>query len=273
MNCSQARDLLSRFHDGELAPAQRDTVSSHVQHCPDCTRALDDIRSLSELAARSPEPAPPCSLWHDLEQQLDGPAPLTRSATADVPRTASRRPALLAVLVLLAVGAGAIIVTTLRNPHGEAAHLAVSFDQYLKQFPANPDRAQQTLLAAYDNQTVSLQQAEQQVRYRPAVANPLPPGYRLESIHLIRMPCCHCVEAICRDADNRKLAIFEHAADQPIWFGHRPALTCRCNGRKTRLVQFEHNLAATWPTGKRFLTVVGVRDIDELTRLMEHLDP
>jgi len=54
MHCSQARDLLSAFYDEELAPAQRDAVSSHVQHCPDCTRVLDDMRSLSELAARSP---------------------------------------------------------------------------------------------------------------------------------------------------------------------------------------------------------------------------
>jgi len=176
-------------------------------------------------------------------------------------------------VLLLAVGVAAIVVSTLRNRVGEKTHLAVSFDRYLKQFPANPDRAQHTLLAAYDSQTVSLREAEEQVRYRPAVANPLPPGYSLESVHLIRMPCCRCVEAVCRDADNRKLAVFEHAADQPIWFGHRPALTCRCNGRKTRLVQFEHRLAATWPTGKRFLTIVGLRDLSELTLLMKHLEP
>ena len=87
------------------------------------------------------------------------------------------------------------------------------------------------------------------------------------------MPCCLCVEALCTAPDGTRLAVLEHAIDQPVWFGDRSSEQCDCKGRKARLVWFGEQYAATWQSEKRFLTIIGIRDEDELGQLMQHLDP
>lgn len=48
MNCKQLEDLLSPYLDGELDAAQRSDVERHLPGCPDCQRALKDLRLMHE---------------------------------------------------------------------------------------------------------------------------------------------------------------------------------------------------------------------------------
>ena len=68
------------------------------------------------------------------------------------------------------------------------------------------------------------------------------------------------------------LCVFEHDSDQPVWFGDRPTSSKMFSGKPTRLVQVDGCLAATWQQERRHITVIGAKDVDEVTRLVAHFE-
>ena len=65
MNCDQARPLLGAYHDGELEPALRDEVATHVAGCEACARSLARHRLLGDaLRTHAPRAEAPAAL-HD----------------------------------------------------------------------------------------------------------------------------------------------------------------------------------------------------------------
>ena len=77
-------------------------------------------------------------------------------------------------------------------------------------FASSPETAQNLLLAKYDGRSVSISEATRQLGYQPAVAAGLPHRYAREAMYVLEMPCCKCVQTICRRDDGKVLAIFEH---------------------------------------------------------------
>jgi Putative zinc-finger len=55
MTCERIEGLLSAFLDGELGPADKATVESHLAGCPDCTALLSVLRRAQEALAGFPE--------------------------------------------------------------------------------------------------------------------------------------------------------------------------------------------------------------------------
>ena len=68
------------------------------------------------------------------------------------------------------------------------------------------------------------------------------------------------------------VCVFEHDIDQAAWFGERPQSFVVCGGQTTRIVQLNGSVAATWQRGRRHITVIGAKDVDEVTRLVEHFE-
>jgi len=282
MNCQQTLDMLSPLHDGELSADHRESVEQHIRECSSCAEALADFKALSSLVRDQSDTDPPADLWDQLESVLDADstcgASVAPTGTCAPTRTwrehfrsSSRTKGVVAAALIAVFGFAIIIHNT--TEHGHDEHLAVNFDQFLSEFPKSPENAQKLLHANYPSDLVDVHQAALEVKYRPAVANALPEGYTLDTVHLVRMPCCLCVEALCTAPDGTRLAVLEHDVDQPVWFGDRPTEQCDCNGRAARLVRFDGRLAATWKSEKRFLTIIGIRDEEELASMMQHLDP
>lgn len=276
MNCSEAINLLSALHDGELSSDLHQSVEQHVRQCESCAAAHADFVALSSLVIEQSTLEPPADLWGRIESTLDSDstaiAPVAPAKNwRDLFRDSKRSRATVAVVLIAVFGFAFIVHETMDHGHDE--HLAVNFDQFLNEFPKSPERAQKLLHANYPSDLVDVDQATLEVKYRPAVANSLPEGYTLDSVHLVRMPCCLCVEALCTAPDGIRVAVLEHAVDQPVWFGDRPTEECNCNGREVRLLHFDGQLAATWKSATRFLTVIGIRDQEALRELMNHLDP
>ena len=156
---------------------------------------------------------------------------------------------------------------------GHDAQLAADFDAFLNQFEQNPQAAEQVLLARYDGEQMDLPTATRRLGFRPAIASGLPAGYSVDSLYLLDMPCCKCSQAVCRREGGGRLAVFEHNSDQPVWFGDRPAIEARCCNKPTRIVEVDRNLlAATWRSDKRYLTIIGARDVEEITRIVRHFE-
>lgn len=269
MNCSKTKELLSPFCDGELTSDVHASVESHVESCSVCAQELAEFQAMSQLARRMPDPQPAPDAWQALEARLDGARLKSAATPARIGRTLLSRRFLVAAALLIVGGIG----LTLFLQHDEHDdHLAVNFDHYLEEFVQDTDEAQQVLASTYPNQIVDLEEAARQLKYIPAATQQLPNGYTLDAAYVFDMPCCKCIQCVYRRAGRSAMALFEHESDQPIWFGDRPAVECQCNGKSTRIVAFDGQLAASWPSGTRHLTLIGAKDIKQIMQVMDHLD-
>jgi anti-sigma factor RsiW len=275
MECQQVQRLLSAYYDNELSAEVRSSVAGHVQSCPNCGQELVVFQSLSGMAKELDDPEPPTRIWAGIEAALDANRESARIVCPAVEQGWSSkrwRMSLLAAaaLVMIATGVVWIVSRTLHAPghHGE---LAADFEEYFEHFATDPDMAQNVLLAKYDGQAVDISQATRQLGYRPAVASGLPKRYSLDAVYVLKMPCCTCLQTICRRDDGRVFAIFEHDEEEPAWLGDRPRVETQCNGRPCSVIQADRGLVASWQANKRQLTVVGARDLEEIADLIGHL--
>lgn len=274
MNCSEVQERLSAYFDGELADDEQTAVAAHLEGCSACGKQLAVFGRLSKMSAALTDPQSPPALWNDLEAKLDNDEEhKPMSATLAPPSRAPRFPMRLfavAASLLVAVGLGVVGYKTW-FPADEHDHLAINFEHYLDEFDKNPQKAQQVLLTKYDGRPTTVQKAAATLPYEPAIARGLPSGCSFEDVYLLDMPCCTCAQAVCRCDDSQHIAVFEHDEDQPAWFGDRPSINCLCDGKPTNIVQIDDRLAATWKQENRYITVIGARDLEDVTRFVAHL--
>lgn len=284
MNCTEFKQLLSAYHDGELMSDVHEAVALHLEGCPDCAAMLRGHQRLSDISGELTHPEAP-DQWAAIEEQLaTAPAPPQSARERVLPFSANGRPdaggrrsssrtmLAIAATVLVALGLGAYLSwPSIADRHNQ--HLAATFGTFLNQFDSHPQAAQQVLLASYEGEQVDLPTAAKTLGYQPAVARGLPKGYSIDSMYVLNMPCCKCPQAVCRRESGGQIAVFEHETDQPTWFGDRPAIEARCCGKPTRIVEVDNNLlAATWRSNDRYITVVGARDVEEVTNIVSHFE-
>ena len=273
MNCPEVEELLSGYFDDEIAPDSRATVRSHIEGCPTCAGHLEEFQRLAALSAGLDDPAAPSHLWSDLERglgagEVDGSArPVSATRSTAWSESIGRWAAIAAVLV---IGVGSLAYQSLSStPHDERM---ANMDRYLDQFSENPDAALKNLSARYKTQTVDLEGAAQLVGFQPVAARRLPRGYSLDTFQVLDMGCCTCTQATYKSDDSDTLVLIEHGPDEPACLGNRPMVNCRCDGKPTSIVQVGDRIAASWKADKRYVTLVGARDLEQVTELMAYLN-
>jgi hypothetical protein len=101
---------LTAYADGELKPAERETVERHLADCAQCRRALEGIRAVKAWAPRYEGSAPSRDLWRNIESRL-GTRPIGSGAMPPAwhgRRVSVRVPLLVAAAIaLLVLGAAA----------------------------------------------------------------------------------------------------------------------------------------------------------------------
>lgn len=262
MDCQTARELLSAYFDDELAQQSADKVDLHLENCVECRQEIGRYRQLSQLAGQLKTISGP-DQFAEIQQALKSPRGQGLVMKSPFNRTRWRAAAVAAtatVLLLLTVSSW----FWCQHSHGMEA----SFNRFLGAFKRSPEQAENVLSEIYAGQVVSLEDAEKILKYRPVVAQGLPPGYSLTSAYVIKMPCCVCLQANLRTATGRGIAVFEHDGHQPHWFGNRPAIDTVCQGQPTRLIQLDGSVAATCRCGQRYLTVIGPQDLGEVDQLI-----
>ena len=159
-----------------------------------------------------------------------------------------------------------------QNEGDERGERAGTFGGYLSELGRSPQRAQQVLLTRYEGHLVDSNRAAREVRFEPNAPEELPNGFKRSGIYVLKMPCCTCTQTLYTDSAGDTIAIFEHPGEQQDWFGSRPTVMAQCHGKQTSLVQVRDQLAATWKCGRRYLTVVGARDIEQVGEIVAFLD-
>ena len=271
MKCSQVLELLSMHYDDELAENVKTDVAAHIENCPDCTSELAGFERLSNLASGVAEPLPKEHMWGEIENRLDDDRNVEPAVGKTPHKFATTRIAILAASLILALGGGWFVYHSWFG-HGNHSEFTAEFAHYLEEFKQNPAAAQEILLANYPHERVDPRQPIKTLGYRPAVAQGLPAEYSLVSTHVMNMPCCKCIQTLCKRSDGTTLAIFEHDDEEGAeWFGDMPAIVAKCSERQCSLVELDDHIAASWKRGKRHITLIGVRDIEEIAQLVTHL--
>lgn len=272
MDCVTAKEYLSAYCDGELSTELASQVRDHISGCRDCCDELASFKKLSALFDDSTVPSPPGGLWANIEK--------TMATPTEVPRVvAHHRSGVSPRLLRLALAASLLLAVGIwraspwrSNEHHQHDELAVNLQEIMSQFAKEPLLAVNKLSEQYKGVEVSLDAAEDLLGYRPAIGDGLPAGYQLTSTRVLKMPCCTCSASICTRTDGTSFVVFEHNAEQQMWFGDAPAISAKCGGKECRLVQMPDQMAVTWKSGKRQLTAIGVNGVEEVANLVATVD-
>ncbi|TWU39441.1 zf-HC2 domain-containing protein [Novipirellula artificiosorum] len=281
MNCTESQTLLSAFYDDELDQTVRVQVELHSKECSLCST---DLRWMGELTAavhRLPQPSASDDIWNRIENVLD--AKMTKQSMNHIdPKQKvkrkersekfpwNRRGFIVSVswvtAATLLFGLG---VAWHSDWHSSADHEPL--EKYVQQFTSSPTLAQRELTEAYSGRKVTADEAVQLVGYHGANIQTPPSGFTQDSLYVLDMPCCKCIQANWRRADGSCIAIFEHKKTSEPWFGNQPSRSIDCAGRSCRIVETGTQFAATWSIGDRMVTVVGLHNTDELNKIVETL--
>ncbi len=278
MNCQETQDLLSTYHDGELDSDRRIQLEVHLERCPECLAELAEIRRLSSTILSLPVPKPSKNLWQSIKTSLNDEylsqseaAGGNDTATLEREGTSSTRSrhwlgfAVLSTAALMLIGF--LIKWSIPTSHNHA-HYHQPLKAFIEQFATDPLRAQMQLTDHYSGRSVSADEATQLVGYRPANMQSPPQEFTRDKMYVLDMPCCRCVEVIWNRSNGTSVAIFEHNEPVDDWFAGRSSVDVDCAGKNCRLVTIGRQFAASWRVGKRMLTVVGLRDTEELAVLV-----
>jgi hypothetical protein len=270
VNCSEVQEQLSAYFDGELPPEREALIAEHIDGCAPCAEKLAGFEKLSAMSAELRHPPAPAELWDGLEAKLDADNKVEIAASQGRPKRMAMVATIAAVL-LIGASIGLYIKRTWFSEE-HVNHLARNFTEYLETLHQNPQQAQQVLMANYNGRAADFKTAAEVLKYEPVVAQGMPKGYSLEKVNLLELPCCVCSQAVIKREDGSELAVFEHDKHQHNWFGDRPMVNCKCAGRSCDLVQVNDTLAIRCSLGSRNMTIVGLRDLEEATRLIAHLE-
>lgn len=273
MNCSEIQACLSAYHDSELPQDEAAQIAAHLATCATCAAELASFQQLSSLSRRLTEPPVPPQVWSELQAKLDLPTGSVDTRSESMAIKVPTRSWAIAATILVAIGIGVFGYYQWSSQHThEDQHLAINFAHYLEEFDESPDEAQQVLLAKYEGRETTLTEATEALGYEPLAAKRLPPEYFVEKTYLLKMPCCTCAQVMCKNEAGQSIAIFEHDIDQPVWFGDRPSEDYLCHDIPTNVVQVTDRLAATWKEGKRYITIIGATDLEEVTAFVGHFN-
>jgi Predicted transmembrane transcriptional regulator (anti-sigma factor) len=268
MNCDDVIPLLSPLHDGELAPEQLRAVAEHVASCPGCSQELDSIRRLSDLVESTPTPEAPSTLVTRIESSLQERALFWPSLT----RRISSRNAVAALVAMAAVIAVGITVWRFTaNPSHGHAEMVHAFGEFLAAYEEGQTDKLDLLVRKYQGTPVSPEAAASALKRATVSKQSILDGHEATQRYVLKMPCCDCVQTIYARNGQTSIVLFEHDQAENKWFAARPMIHAACRGKACCLVQLKQGIAATWPVEGGFVTVVGVRDVSELSNLVDEL--
>ncbi len=269
MNCADIKDLLSAYYDNELVGESRITVRAHLEQCEDCAIELSAFRNLSSLARSLNNTDAPDPDWSAVERAINQET-LPRATPASTRKydKVNFRP-IRTIAVSLAVFVcvfGFYLYWTSNNQH-DHFEMQVAMETVVRQIDS--DQVTNLLLNKFGGSEVSTDDAFNEVGYRPLVERGLPEGYQVASVQVLTMPCCKCIQTICRRKDNSKLFIYEHTEEDTGWFEDRPSEQVTVDGEVFDVIKIGDLIVATCKKDKRHVTYLGLRSADELTQIAQ----
>ncbi|MCH7807884.1 MAG: zf-HC2 domain-containing protein [Planctomycetes bacterium] len=226
MNCEQAREALGPYVDEELGGTERDSLEAHLATCGACRAELENLGDMAAGFHKSESAPVPDVLWNSIERRLGTERQSLTGARSEIGKAAAvrppwlgRLPLALAAAIVLAIGLS-IFEPTWTDSTARAS--SVDFSALLNALPVDAKEAFTKFLVMYHAREGSVAKAK---RYAPDLnfdlPEVLPGGFRLQSVHLLRIGELAGVAAM-YDRDGEFLgAVFHRPVDKENFGPHR----------------------------------------------------
>lgn len=121
-NCEHCERMLDAYRDGELSPAERSTVETHLTGCQQCQSKLADIERLVQSLKAMPRLAPAVDFSSRLDELLQAPPPPNNVVAFKRPLAWATGIAAAVVLMVLALNSGILRSPVKVASNKEPAH-------------------------------------------------------------------------------------------------------------------------------------------------------
>ncbi|MFO7866277.1 MAG: zf-HC2 domain-containing protein [Candidatus Aminicenantes bacterium] len=117
MRCTQIKEWISDYIDGELDSSRSKVLEQHLEKCRQCREWLNDFRAIKKTAADLEEPVPSTG-WEHIRARLDSKTPARSGSFTPVRFFPIFKPALAAAAVLMVAAAAVISWNLFHSPAG-----------------------------------------------------------------------------------------------------------------------------------------------------------
>jgi hypothetical protein len=168
---------------------------------------------------------------------------------------------------------GLLIWQTAAGPLSQHAEMVQVFDQFIDAYDKGQTNAVDLLANRYGGMLVNEAEASSALG-RETVAQPIVlSNHQVARRYLLMNPYRDCVQTIYGSNGKTTLVVFEHEQEELEWFDKRAVIRAECKGTACSLVQLKNGLAASWRVDTGYVTVMGIRDREELGQLVNELCP
>jgi hypothetical protein len=205
MSCDTVREHLGAYVDGEVTPALRDQIYSHVADCPGCASELTELHDLAGALSRAEVVAVPPTLWHAIEGRLPSARRGHRILKLRLPRMVG-----IAAAVFILVGLGLFSLPWGGNGIPQAQAAAVDFGVLLDGLRFDARAAFDKFVSHYEGRRATVPEARQHGKDLTFdLPESLPGGFRLTAVYTLRFGNKLGVAA-CYERDDQFLGALFH---------------------------------------------------------------
>lgn len=131
MDCTTFDDRLADYLEGDLAPADRRQVETHLSTCGRCSALVRDLERIRAGATELPELTPSADLWGGIARRIE--TPVVAFATRPAPNVTTRRrferlrtAAIAAALVAVTAGVTYTLTVARNGARSSATNIATT---------------------------------------------------------------------------------------------------------------------------------------------------
>ena len=264
--CSEVRERISPYLDGELSALETVAMAQHLEECATCRLELERMKEVSSFLRVEGRRVPSAPTWETVEGRLVDRAGGRRQMWWRAP--APRMVALAASLAAV-VAVGVFVDRGWRGRPGRQG-----LDRGALEAPLEVQTAGlpglRGFLESHGAREVAPAVLESQLHFRPQVPAELPGGFKLDKVYLIQDRCCAGSCLIYRRGEV-VVGLVQHPAAHPVsWSTVELEETTiagvgcrRSSSREIEILQIE-------PRGRNLTLVARTGSIDA-TQLVRHL--
>jgi Putative zinc-finger len=278
MKCDLVQDRLSAFIDNEVGVDEQLRIEQHLKTCESCRSQVSQFLAIGNLMRQSEQVVDTDAVWNRVSGHFGNDPHLVIHSQATSPILMRKwvyailaTAASLAIFSFVASRSRLGDLTENGDLHAKHEHaaLAVDFQEVFRSAQKEPRVAVAKLVAKYQGQELNKAETITYLGYEPALFRSLPAGFTRASTHVLNMPCCKCSATICERRDGTSLVVFEHKEEQPMWFGDASSIETQCAGQTCKIIESAGQLAVSWKSHDRQLTMIGANDISEVSTWVE----
>lgn len=265
-------ERLSAYHDGELVRSEAADVQAHLAQCRDCRGRAENLKQLTGVTARLPDPTPTRDLWPGIEAAI-GSRQRTPSIMAALVHTQTRRIVAVAMIVAVVVG-GLVVVGPLNDAFRAPAETAgvFGFDYGAFLTGLNEPAKMERFDRKYQRRQISIDEALSiaDVSVDRKLLERIPEGLDFHSVYVLSSEAARAVQVTYRH-NGSEIAVFRQAQGLPVRFAGYEIEPAAIGSKMCLMVDVGRYCAITFSSDDAQYVVIGRNDDMKVAQVIDEL--